>query len=55
MTPRPGRMAAKVDVPFERPRRPAVVTSAGFVARKAELLAALDGVSATEAREESPR
>jgi ABC-type nitrate/sulfonate/bicarbonate transport system ATPase subunit len=45
MTPRPGRMAAKVDVPFERPRRPGLVTSPGFVARKAELLAALDRVS----------
>jgi len=55
MTPRPGHIAAKVDAPFERPRRPEIVTSAGFVARKAELLAALDGLSTAEARTEPSR
>ncbi len=53
MTPRPGRLAAEVQVPFERPRPPTIVTSAGFVARKAELLAALDGAAAVEARRET--
>ncbi len=55
MMPRPGRIATKVDVPFDRPRRPTIVTSPDFVARKAELLAALDGVAAGETRAESPR
>jgi len=55
MTPRPGRMAASVDVPFERPRRAAIVTSPDFVARKAELLAALDTVCATDAARGFPR
>ncbi len=43
MSPRPGRMAARIEAPFARPRVPSVVTSPAFVARKAEILAALDG------------
>jgi ABC-type nitrate/sulfonate/bicarbonate transport system ATPase subunit len=42
MTPRPGRLAARVGVPFPRPRTAALVTSPTFVALKAELLDALD-------------
>ncbi|MBI2765086.1 MAG: ABC transporter ATP-binding protein [Chloroflexi bacterium] len=42
MTPRPGRIAARVPVPLPRPRPPAAVTEPGFVALKAELLARLD-------------
>lgn len=42
MSPRPGRMAARVAVPFERPRQPGLVTAPAFVALKADLLAALD-------------
>ncbi len=42
MSPRPGRMAAKVEVPLARPRLPGVVVTSEFVALKAELLAALD-------------
>lgn len=42
MSPRPGRIIARVDSPWERPRLPGIVTEPDFVARKAELLAALD-------------
>ncbi len=42
MSPRPGRMVASVPVPFPRPREAGIVTSPGFVALKATLLAALD-------------
>lgn len=43
MSPRPGRIVATVESPWGRPRLPALVSEPGFVARKAELLAALDG------------
>jgi ABC-type nitrate/sulfonate/bicarbonate transport system ATPase subunit len=43
MSPRPGRMAAKVDVPFARPRPPGIVVTPEFVALKARLLSALEG------------
>lgn len=46
MSPRPGRISARVDVPFSRPRPPETVTSPDFVRRKADLLAALDRVPA---------
>lgn len=42
MSSRPGRIAAVVDAPFERPRQANLVTSAEFVARKGALLEALD-------------
>jgi ABC-type nitrate/sulfonate/bicarbonate transport system ATPase subunit len=42
MTPRPGQIAARVDVPFARPRPPTLVTEPTLVALKAHLLAALD-------------
>lgn len=42
VSPRPGRIVAKVESPWERPRLPGIVTEPDFVARKAELLAALD-------------
>lgn len=42
MSPRPGRIVATVDAPWQRPRLPAIVTEPEFVARKAKLLAALD-------------
>jgi ABC-type nitrate/sulfonate/bicarbonate transport system ATPase subunit len=42
MSPRPGRIVATVTAPWERPRLPSIVTDADFVARKAELLSALD-------------
>jgi ABC-type nitrate/sulfonate/bicarbonate transport system ATPase subunit len=42
MSPRPGRIVATVDALWPRPRLPAIVTEPDFVARKAELLAALD-------------
>jgi sulfonate transport system ATP-binding protein len=42
MSPRPGRIIARVDSPWARPRLPGIVTEPDFVARKAELLAALD-------------
>ncbi|WNB86496.1 ABC transporter ATP-binding protein [Cellulomonas sp. ATA003] len=34
MSPRPGRVIAKLDVPLDRPRKPSVVTSAQFVELK---------------------
>lgn len=43
MSPRPGRIVATVESPWARPRLPALVSEPGFVARKAKLLAALDG------------
>ena len=43
MSPRPGRIIATVESPWGRPRMPALVSEPEFVARKAELLAALDG------------
>ena len=46
MTARPGRVQARVDVAFARPRRPAVVTTPEFVALKARLLAHLDAGAA---------
>lgn len=49
MSPRPGRMVAKVEAPFARPRAVALVTSPPFVALKAELLAALDEAAALAA------
>jgi ABC-type nitrate/sulfonate/bicarbonate transport system ATPase subunit len=42
LTARPARVAAVVEVGLERPRRPTDVTDPRFVARKAEVLAALD-------------
>ncbi|MGE5597373.1 MAG: ABC transporter ATP-binding protein [Hyphomicrobiales bacterium] len=42
MTSRPGRIQARVRVPFVRPRRSELVTAPEFVALKAELLAELD-------------
>ncbi len=42
MSPRPGRIVATVESPWSRPRLPALVSEPEFVARKAELLAALD-------------
>ncbi len=42
MSPRPGSIIATVAAPWPRPRLPAIVTAPDFVARKAELLAALD-------------
>ncbi|GAB4332721.1 MAG: ABC transporter ATP-binding protein [Dehalococcoidia bacterium] len=42
MTPRPGRLAATMVVDEPRPRDSHIVTTPGFVARKAELLEALD-------------
>lgn len=46
MTARPGRVQARVDVAFARPRQPAVVTTPEFVALKARLLAHLDAGAA---------
>jgi ABC-type nitrate/sulfonate/bicarbonate transport system ATPase subunit len=43
MSPRPGRIVARVEAPFARPRRPEVVVEPEFVRLKAELLAALMG------------
>lgn len=43
MSPRPGRIVAKVGVPFPRPRVPGIVVTPEFVALKAELLRALEG------------
>ena len=43
MSPRPGRIVETVESPWARPRLPALVSEPDFVARKAELLAALDG------------
>jgi len=43
MSPRPGRMVARVEVPFARPRSGDIVVAPEFVALKAELLRALAG------------
>ena len=42
MSPRPGRMVARVAVPFARPRAPGIVVTPAFVALKAQLLTALE-------------
>jgi ABC-type nitrate/sulfonate/bicarbonate transport system ATPase subunit len=42
MSPRPGRMAARVQVPFARPRAGSLVVEPEFVKLKAELLRALE-------------
>ena len=42
LSPRPGRVVATITMDAPRPRSPALVTDPGFVARKADLLAALD-------------
>ncbi len=42
LSPRPGRVVANIDVDLSRPRSPSLVTDPSFVARKAELLTALD-------------
>jgi len=42
-TPRPGRVAAVLEVDIDRPRRPELVTDPTFVSRKAEVLEALAG------------
>lgn len=42
LSPRPARVVAAVECPFARPRPPDLVTDPAFVARKAELLRALD-------------
>ena len=42
LSPRPGRVVATIAMDAPRPRSPALVTDPGFVARKADLLAALD-------------
>jgi ABC-type nitrate/sulfonate/bicarbonate transport system ATPase subunit len=41
LSPRPGRVRARVPVPFERPRSPLLVADAHFAELKAEVLAAL--------------
>ncbi|MFN0096351.1 MAG: ABC transporter ATP-binding protein [Dehalococcoidia bacterium] len=43
MSPRPGRIAATVAVPFVRPRSGALVVDPAFVSLKAALLGALEG------------
>lgn len=43
MSPRPGRIVARVDVPFDRPRTGGLVVDPAFVRLKAELLSALEG------------
>lgn len=42
MSRRPGRIVETVTAPFHRPRQPSIVTSHDFVARKAQLLSALE-------------
>ncbi len=42
LSPRPGRVVATIGVDAPRPRSPALVTDPAFVARKADLLVALD-------------
>ncbi|RJQ13270.1 MAG: ABC transporter ATP-binding protein [Dehalococcoidia bacterium] len=49
MSPRPGRIVARIPVAIGRPRDAATVTSPGFIALKARLLAALDGDAAHDA------
>lgn len=43
LSPRPGRIVATVDSPYEHPRSARLVTDADFVARKAAVLDALGG------------
>jgi len=43
MSPRPGRIADELAVPFAHPREPGLVVSPEFVALKARLLASLEG------------
>ena len=43
MSPRPGHIVRTVESPWARPRLPGIVTEPEFVARKSELLSALDG------------
>ena len=45
MTPRPARIAARLEIEYPRPRLPSMVTEPEFVADKARLLAALDGAT----------
>ena len=45
LTPRPARIATRVEVAYPRPRVPTIVTDSGFVADKARLLHALDAAS----------
>lgn len=54
MSPRPGRLVEEVAAPFPRAREPGIVTSPGFVAAKARVLAALGegGGTLAEAGEE---
>jgi len=42
MTPRPGRISARLSINYPRPRRSEIVTEPKFVADKARLLSALD-------------
>jgi len=42
MSHRPGHIVETVTAPFRRPREPSIVTNPEFVARKAQLLVALD-------------
>ncbi|HEU4354928.1 MAG TPA: ABC transporter ATP-binding protein, partial [Actinomycetota bacterium] len=46
MSPRPGRVAAEVDVPLERPRRLDMLTGPAFMERKREILGLLYGQGA---------
>src|SRR5690606_32307975 len=46
MSPRPGRIVASFDVPFDRPRDRHVATDPELVKRKAEILDALDRATA---------
>ena len=45
MSPRPGRIAAQIDVGIQRPRDLATLTSADFMAAKRGLLGLLYGVA----------
>jgi ABC-type nitrate/sulfonate/bicarbonate transport system ATPase subunit len=49
MSPRPGRIIADIPIGLDRPRKPDIVTSAEFIAMKAQILSLLhpaDGVEA---------
>ena len=46
MSPRPGRVAAEVDVPLERPRHLEMLTGAAFMERKRRILGLLYGQGA---------
>ena len=48
MSHRPGRIVETITAPFTRPRAPSIVTSNDFVARKKQLLSALDTNSNNE-------